>query len=149
VVRSRTRQRQLCGELLAGLGHLHEHGIIHRDLKPSNVLIKRRDADGPKSALTLCICDMGLSKRSGADYSLSTLGEVGTVGWRAPELAGAVETGAGGIFGRPNAATQASDVFSAGLVLFHLLAAGLHPFSAQVVGADVKVVITLPCIFHQ
>ena len=152
VVKSRTQQRQLATQLLAGLGHLHDHGIIHRDLKPSNVLVHRRAAaataasppgggggGGGDGELTLRICDMGLSKRFGADYSLSTLGECGTMGWRAPELvmrhpptAAPPATGGDGelLRGEQPSATAETDMFSAGLVMFHLLADGLHPFSS-------------------
>eukprot|EP01052_Picozoa_sp_SAG31_P009773 SAG31_NODE_522_length_14623_cov_6.071674_4_plen_494_part_00 len=49
-------------------------------------LTQARDYDNLADSVTLHICDMGLSKRKGANMSLSTLGDVGTHGWRAPEL---------------------------------------------------------------
>lgn len=61
---------------------------------------------------------MGLSKRQSANYSISTLGDdVGTLGWRAPELrkAGAQ-------------ATEASDVYTTGLIIYYILTGGCHVF---------------------
>jgi serine/threonine protein kinase len=149
------QRRQLCHQLLAGVSQLHSGHIIHRDLKPSNVLV---------TALTrpsLRLCDMGLSKRRSADMSMSTIGErnglslrhcvcdvpasassvtphnasiytglvtgdgVGTLGWRAPELR---KVGAN--------ATEASDVFTAGLIMFHLLCNGCHAFDDDDDGGD-------------
>ena len=122
--------RDLSKQLLTGVSQLHSLHVIHRDLKPSNVLIRNSAAvlAAEVSASTekrnsgrqpqICLCDMGLSKRQSADYSISTLGDdVGTVGWRAPELrkAGAQ-------------ATEASDVYAAGLIIYYILTGGCHVF---------------------
>ena len=120
VQRDPALQRKLARQLMEGISYLHspEIGIIHRDLKPSNVLVDISDSGEPR----LLICDMGLSKCRDAVVSMSTLGEVGTLGWKPPvwepETADADEIQAG----------AASDIFSAGLVLFHLLSGGGHPF---------------------
>ena len=126
--------RELCKQLLAGVSQLHSLRVIHRDLKPSNVLV--REASSFLETVTaatsdaavkkprkprmpqLLLCDMGLSKRQSADYSISTMGDdVGTLGWRAPELrkAGAQ-------------ATEASDVYTTGLIIYYILTGGCHVF---------------------
>jgi serine/threonine protein kinase len=129
--------RELAKQLLAGVSQLHSLHVIHRDLKPSNVLVRNSAAvlavEGLSSSDSndmqkcgsssrrqpqLCLCDMGLSKRQSADYSISTLGDdVGTLGWRAPELrkAGAQ-------------ATEASDVYTTGLIIYYILTGGCHVF---------------------
>jgi serine/threonine protein kinase len=122
--------RELAKQLLTGISQLHSLHVIHRDLKPSNVLVRNsaavlevegsapREKRNGRRQPQLCLCDMGLSKRQSADYSISTLGDdVGTVGWRAPELrkAGAQ-------------ATEASDVYAAGLIMYYILTGGCHVF---------------------
>lgn len=93
--------------VLAALSAAHARGLVHRDVKPSNILLTR---DGqPKLA------DFGIAKALAAG-DLTTHGMVlGTPTYLAPEQAA----------GRP--ATAASDIYSAGLVLYECLA-GVPPF---------------------
>ncbi|HZU02382.1 MAG TPA: serine/threonine-protein kinase, partial [Ktedonobacteraceae bacterium] len=100
----------------AALDYAHAHGIVHRDLKPANMLFH---ADG-----RLLLTDFGIAKMMNettpldatALHTLTTTGTIiGTPEYLSPEQA------TGGSIDRR------SDVYSLGIVVFHLLT-GQVPF---------------------
>ena len=112
-----------CARLMAkvarAIDYAHQHGILHRDLQPGNILL---DENGEP-----LVSDFGLAKWLTESSDLTrTLTAFGTPGYIAPEQA---ESAAGDL-------TPASDIYSLGAILFHLLA-GRPPF----VGANALSVI--------
>ncbi|MDN8576490.1 protein kinase [Corynebacterium sanguinis] len=94
---------------LTGLSIAHRKEMVHRDIKPDNILIN--------SDHRVKLADFGLV-RAAADSTHSTDQIVGTVSYLSPEQ----------IDGSPMG--PASDVYSAGIVLFELLT-GTVPFSGD------------------
>jgi serine/threonine-protein kinase len=96
-------------QLCEGLGYAHEQGIVHRDIKPSNVRVLE---DG-----TVKILDFGIAK-----FAVSTVTQSGTImgtaSYMSPEQ----------IMGQP--VDGRADLFSAGVLLFELLA-GKKPFQGE------------------
>jgi ABC-type sugar transport system substrate-binding protein len=90
------------------LQHAHDRGIIHRDLKPSNILLDE--------AGNAYLSDFGLAKMLELSLNLTKSGNlVGTPAYVAPELV------------RGGHATPSSDIYSMGVILYHMLA-GRPPF---------------------
>ncbi len=94
-------------QLVSATACAHKEGIIHRDIKPQNVLMK---ADG-----TLKMADFGIAMAQDAVQLTQTDSVMGSVHYLAPELA------------RGEVATQQSDIYALGIVLYELLR-GEPPF---------------------
>ncbi len=115
----------------AALDYAHTKGIIHRDLKPGNILFH---ADG-----RVLLADFGLAKvlREEADQNgtsaLTNAGTViGTPEYLSPEQAAG------------QALDQRTDIYSLGIVLFHMLT-GRVPFSgATPVATAIEHAISVP-----
>ncbi|HEY1497521.1 MAG TPA: serine/threonine-protein kinase [Candidatus Solibacter sp.] len=107
------------GQAARALSAAHSAGILHRDIKPENIMLA---ADG-----VVKILDFGLARH-------------GEPGWPEPSAMGGSGTISGTLSGtllymppeilRGETATDASDVFSLGAVLYEL-AAGQHPFAGE------------------
>ena len=93
-------------ELLDALAYAHSQGIIHRDVKPQNVML---DHDGHAKVM-----DFGIAHLMDSDTLTGDGDVIGTIAYMSPEQA------AGRRVQPP------SDVYSAGMVLYELLA-GAHP----------------------
>jgi eukaryotic-like serine/threonine-protein kinase len=108
--------------------YAHSRGVLHRDLKPSNILID--ESDQPR------ITDFGLAKRldnpegGTPQAELTQTGQVlGSPSFIPPEQAAGQREGIG----------PASDVYSLGAILYHLLTAR-PPFVAQTLTQTLQMV---------
>lgn len=93
----------LCDALYAA----HKEGFLHRDIKPSNLMVNRRQI--------VVLSDFGIASKVNA----ITLGAM-SLKWAAPE-----------VVRRDTKGTYTSEVYSAGMTLFSLLA-GFNPFDKQI-----------------
>jgi eukaryotic-like serine/threonine-protein kinase len=92
-----------------GLQFAHDRKMVHRDIKPANLFL---ETSGRVRVLDFGMVRVAESELTKAGSSL------GTLNYMSPEQV------------RGERCTQASDVFSAGIVFFQL-ATGKHPFSAR------------------
>ncbi|MBI3415631.1 MAG: protein kinase [Verrucomicrobia bacterium] len=100
----------------------HDRHILHRDLKPPNVIIDA--ADQPR------VTDFGLAKRLDAPDATTTRDIMGSPGYLPPEQADPAR----------GAFSFASDVYSLGALLYHLIT-GRPPFAAATVTATIAQVL--------
>jgi serine/threonine-protein kinase len=99
-------------QVCRALKHAHDRGVVHRDIKPANLLLAM---DG-----VVKLSDFGIARLFGNARLTADGGLLGTAEYRSPEQAD----------GRP--ATQRSDLYSLGSVLYTLVA-GRAPFRAKTV----------------
>jgi eukaryotic-like serine/threonine-protein kinase len=107
---SAARSVHIMKQLTSAITHAHENGIIHRDIKPQNILMDE--------AGNVKITDFGIATSLGATSYTQTNTVIGTVHYLSPEQA------RGGI------ATDKSDIYALGIVLYELLTGEL-PFSGE------------------
>jgi len=104
-------------QMVKALVFIHESRIVHMDIKPQNVMLCDREHD------TIKIIDFGLAKqlirmrdKQGREFYGAKTSFSGTIGFMAPEVLKCTE------------ATEASDFFSMGAVVFMLVTGGHEPF---------------------
>ncbi|HVA36430.1 MAG TPA: Stk1 family PASTA domain-containing Ser/Thr kinase [Candidatus Dormibacteraeota bacterium] len=90
-------------QICAGLAYAHRHGFLHRDIKPANVLVTKDDI--------VKISDFGIARAvSQQTMAVTQPGMVmGSVSYLSPEQAQGHEL------------TQASDLYSVGVMLFQMV----------------------------
>jgi serine/threonine-protein kinase len=103
-------------QLLEALRFAHRHGIIHRDIKPHNVLVSA-DQHAKANEPRLKVADFGIA-RHGASQMTEAGSIMGTAQYLSPEQA------------RGAPVTAASDLYSAGVVLYEMLT-GKVPFTGD------------------
>src|SRR5437773_7811393 len=95
---------ELIAKVARTVHYAHEHGMLHRDIKPGNILL---DAEGEPH-----LTDFGLARLVEAESTVTRTTEaLGTPSYMAPEQAR----------GDNATLTRASDIYSLGAVLYHLL----------------------------
>lgn len=97
-------------QLTSAIAHAHENGVIHRDIKPQNILI---DENGDVK-----VTDFGIAVAFSSTTITQTNSVLGSVHYLSPEQA------RGGI------ASEKSDIYSLGIVMFELVT-GRLPFSGE------------------
>ena len=93
-------------QIMRGLSHAHSRGIVHRDIKPQNIMVLR---DG-----SVKVADFGIACLENSAQTL-TQEALGSVHYISPEQA------------RGDRTDARSDIYSAGVVLYEMLA-GRLPF---------------------
>ncbi len=96
-------------QIMRGLSHAHSRGIVHRDIKPQNIMVLR---DG-----SVKVADFGIACLENSAQTL-TQEALGSVHYISPEQA------------RGDRTDARSDIYSAGVVLYEMLA-GRLPFEGD------------------
>jgi serine/threonine protein kinase len=111
----------IAAQVLDALSDIHAHNIVHRDIKPSNILVMRTSDGAVCGKLT----DFGIARPQDDTATRLTTSEgasPGTPLYMAPEQ---IDPGTFGELSR------ATDVYSMGIVLYHLLT-GAPPFEGTI-----------------
>lgn len=99
------KKYKIAKDVAVGLAFLHKQSIIHRDIKSLNVLLDQQ--------LNAKLSDYGLAKiKTYSGNTMAVVGKkhnVGTTVWKAPEL-----------FKRGSSCSNASDVYSYGMLLWEI-----------------------------
>jgi eukaryotic-like serine/threonine-protein kinase len=121
------RALRIVRQILAALGHSHDHGIIHRDIKPENVIIE--NLTGLEDHVR--VLDFGLARFMHGQRKPTSGMTLGTPSYMAPELAG------------DGTIDERVDLYACGVVLFEMLTSR-PPFQAADVGEMFLQLLTVP-----
>lgn len=102
----------LIREALAALAYAHGQGVIHRDVKPANLMIDMR------GGARVVLADFGIALIASGSGPAYSGGMVGTPAYSAPEQ------------GLGEAGDERADLYSVGVMLFHMLT-GRLPFEGE------------------
>lgn len=108
----------ILADLVRAVDFVHSQGVIHRDLKPENILVEQ-----VRPFAKVALCDFDLAKGHAQPALTQTGVGMGTPGYSAPEQ----------MLGMSRA-TQASDVYSVGMLMV-FLSTGREPNDVMV-GTD-------------
>jgi serine/threonine-protein kinase len=119
----------IMSQVLSAIAVAHEMEVIHRDLKPDNIMIISATSDDGEATEVAKVCDFGIATlgaiqrdragdQAGGPWVTMDGSLVGTPGYMSPEQA------------RGEQADRRSDIYSAGVILYHLLA-GRPPFDGD------------------
>jgi serine/threonine-protein kinase len=98
-------------EVLSALVHVHYNRFVHRDLKPGNIMVN--------FAGQAKLLDFGIARIENQEITIPGT-VIGTTAYMSPEQV------------RGDTATEASDIFSLGIIAYEMLA-GKHPFREDTV----------------
>jgi serine/threonine-protein kinase len=106
-------------QIAAALQAAHDKGIIHRDLKPGNIFILDKGASDQNFVKVLDFGIAFIKDEAGTEARLTRAGAIlGTPDYMSPEQA------------RGDDLDQRADIYSAGVILYEMLA-GAPPFQAD------------------
>jgi eukaryotic-like serine/threonine-protein kinase len=119
----------IMSQVLSAIAVAHDMEVIHRDLKPDNIMIIRGKGDDGEETEIAKVCDFGIATlgavqndrggaQAGGPWATMDGSLVGTPGYMSPEQA------------RGESADRRSDIYSAGVILYHLLT-GRPPFDGD------------------
>jgi len=119
----------IMSQVLSAIAVAHDMEVIHRDLKPDNIMILRAKSDDGEETELVKVCDFGIATlgaiqndrtggQAGGPWATMDGSLVGTPGYMSPEQA------------RGEQADRRSDIYSAGVILYHMLV-GRPPFEGE------------------
>lgn len=105
--------------ILSGLRDLHQHGLLHRGVRPTNIVVP-----GAQPLTTACLIDFSPVQSLPLEKTALNGPMLDAALYLSPEQAGSIDQDV----------TEAADLYSAGVTLFHCLA-GRTPFGGDEIGA--------------
>ncbi len=115
VIPSTSVRYHLVKQLTNAIRHAHQNSVIHRDINPSNILITE--------TFELKLIDFGIAKIRGM-FQAGTTYQFATQNYSAPEVAAHSEN-----------ATERSDIYSLGAVIYYLFTGNAPPMAADISSA--------------